>query len=321
MKQPWEWDEDDLLTLIKLGEKESLQLEYKACDALGLNDEKKKTEVSKDVSAFANSAGGTIIYGMVEVGNVPVRIDSGYDPNVITREWLEQVIHSRIQRRIDGLVIKQVPLPVASNGKVAYVVYIPASRRAPHQASDKRFYKRFNFQSVMMEEYEIRDVSRRDEAPDLNLKFDLVPAVKREGNESLPNPALVQLMVLISNGSPRPVEYCVINVHIDSRLKLPSGFGRFCGSGVNELLIEGRSVSFCCFSLNWSVPALMPIWEGMPFQVFEHPQPVEIPDEGRFAILWGVRSPGMAARSGEVFLQWDGRTASLLAPQAGVDAK
>jgi len=31
--------------------------DYKACDSLGKNDGKKK-EISKDVSAFANSAGG-----------------------------------------------------------------------------------------------------------------------------------------------------------------------------------------------------------------------------------------------------------------------
>jgi predicted HTH transcriptional regulator len=65
MKQPWEWDEDDLLALIANGAKESVELDYKACDALVQTDGK-KNEVSKDVSAFANSAGGTIVYGMVE---------------------------------------------------------------------------------------------------------------------------------------------------------------------------------------------------------------------------------------------------------------
>lgn len=48
--------------------------------------EGKKNEVSKDVSAFANSAGGTIVYGMIENGYVPVRLDSGYDPSVISKE-------------------------------------------------------------------------------------------------------------------------------------------------------------------------------------------------------------------------------------------
>src|SRR5690606_19203108 len=38
---------------------------------------------------------------------------------------------------------------------------IPKSIEAPHLAKDKRFYKRFNFESVSMEEYEIRQLYGR----------------------------------------------------------------------------------------------------------------------------------------------------------------
>jgi len=33
--------------------------------------------------------------------------------------------------------------------------------RAPHQAYDHRYYKRYNFQSIPMEDYEVRDLMRR----------------------------------------------------------------------------------------------------------------------------------------------------------------
>src|SRR5690349_7755872 len=45
---------------------ENLSLEYKASGALDPLDESKKTEITKDVSAFANSTGGTLIYGIAE---------------------------------------------------------------------------------------------------------------------------------------------------------------------------------------------------------------------------------------------------------------
>ena len=48
MKQPWEWDEDDLQSLIDTPVQESISLDYKQCDALAKTD-KKKNEVSKDV--------------------------------------------------------------------------------------------------------------------------------------------------------------------------------------------------------------------------------------------------------------------------------
>jgi predicted HTH transcriptional regulator len=94
MKPSWEWDEDDVLSLISNKAKESISLDYKRCASLfPINDDRKKNEISKDVSAFANSAGGTIVYGIIEREHLPEDIDTGFDPNVITRDWLENVLH------------------------------------------------------------------------------------------------------------------------------------------------------------------------------------------------------------------------------------
>jgi predicted HTH transcriptional regulator len=176
MKKPWEWDEDHLLGKIASGWKESIDLDFKQSGSLQ-NIERKKDEISKDVSAFANSAGGTIIYGIVEDGLIAQDIDTGSDPAEITKEWLENVIISRLQRRVDDIRIHQVELTTKSPGKVAYVITIPQSTRAPHQANDKKFYKRFNFQSVPMEEYEIRDGARRGDTRFTNI-FDTYQASK-----------------------------------------------------------------------------------------------------------------------------------------------
>lgn len=165
MKEPWEWTEDDILSLIKNKVRESTTLEYKACDALAKPEGKKK-EISKDVSAFANSAGGAIVYGVTEnAAHEPEYIDVGYDPSDISGEWLEQVINSNIERRISGVIINTIALPKTHPGKVLYVVYIPESNLAPHMAADDRFYKRFNFQSVPMKEYEVRNLMRQEHYP------------------------------------------------------------------------------------------------------------------------------------------------------------
>jgi len=168
MTRPQDWDESDLLKLIADQVQESRTLDYKACGALGKSNGK-KDEISKDVSAFANSAGGTIVYGMIESGHLPDRLDVGFDPDDFSREWLEQVINSRVHPRIPGIVIRPVPLVSTSPGRVAYVVCVPQSDTA-HQASDKRYYKRFNFQSVMMEDYEVRDTMSRAKQPRVVLK-------------------------------------------------------------------------------------------------------------------------------------------------------
>lgn len=152
MKPPGSWDEDDLLQLIATRQEEHLRLDFKAADALGQTDSK-KTEISKDVSAFANSAGGVILYGVRESPEPPHTADelSPIDPTAYSKEWLEQVINSRIHPRIQGIVINPVELNTKHPGKYAYAVLIPEGTTA-HQASDKRYYKRFNFKSEPMED-------------------------------------------------------------------------------------------------------------------------------------------------------------------------
>lgn len=57
------WSERKILDLINNGIEENLHLEYKSSSSLERTEGKKK-EISKDISAFANSDGGTIIYGI-----------------------------------------------------------------------------------------------------------------------------------------------------------------------------------------------------------------------------------------------------------------
>ena len=57
--------EEDIVELVQSGVPESLELDYKASPSLGTTDVQ-KNEISKDVSSFANSAGGSIVYGVVE---------------------------------------------------------------------------------------------------------------------------------------------------------------------------------------------------------------------------------------------------------------
>lgn len=165
------WDDPKLQSYIANEIEESLTLDYKAADSLGSTDGKKK-EITKDVSAMANSAGGVIIYGLREYKepgkqHLAEQIDP-IDRTEFSKEWLEQVINN-IRPKIDNLIIHSVNLP--GNNNVAYVVEIPQSTTA-HQASDHRYYKRFNFLCQPMEDYEIRDILNRATRPDMSVEFD-----------------------------------------------------------------------------------------------------------------------------------------------------
>jgi hypothetical protein len=154
----------DIDELIFTQAEESVNLEFKRGDALrkgrdSVEKEKIKSDIAKDVSAFANSDGGVIIYGIEEINHRAAKVFyvNGHE---FTKETLEQVINSRIQRRIDGIIIE----PIRYDEKVEktiYVVKIPASKRAPHMTTDKKYYRRYNFQAVEMEEYEVRNLYSR----------------------------------------------------------------------------------------------------------------------------------------------------------------
>ena len=144
---------EDLKNLIQDQIEESINLDYKSAKSLDKSDTKKH-EISKDISAFANSDGGIIIYGMQEENHKPKSIDF-VDGELFNKEWLENVIDSNIQQKIQEIRI--YPIRIDSDiKKTVYVVKIPASSEAPHISADKRFYRRFNFKSVPMEEYEVR---------------------------------------------------------------------------------------------------------------------------------------------------------------------
>jgi len=163
-----QWVEADLRRLIIDQVQESVGLDYKAAGALGKQDQNKR-EIGRDVSAFANSAGGVIVYGMTENGHVPTAIDP-IASAAFSKEWLENVIISNIQPRVDGSHINPVLLAGNPLGRVVYVVTIPQSYTA-HQASDNRYYKRFNFQSVPMEHYEVQDTMNRAKTPIIDVRI------------------------------------------------------------------------------------------------------------------------------------------------------
>jgi hypothetical protein len=236
--------------------KESLVLEYNGADALQKTDGK-KNELSKDVSALANSAGGILIYGVEENGHIPIAIDGGLDPNDITKEWLDQVIHSRIQRRIEDVVINQIQLSGKKHGRVIYAVIVPPSQRAPHMASDNRFYKRFNFQSVPMEEYEVRDVSRRIDSPELDISIEsrMSAKVTRIFPWSATFSLAFELEIFVGNSSEVPAENCFFAFFWDRRLTIERKRKKksqpFIVPLPNEIRFEGHTVPVFSGSMHW----------------------------------------------------------------------
>lgn len=64
-----------------------------------------------------------------------------------------------IQPRIEGLKI--YPIRVDDIDKSIYIVQIPKSDKAPHMANNHCYYGRKNFQSLPLEDYEVKELYNR----------------------------------------------------------------------------------------------------------------------------------------------------------------
>lgn len=125
-------------------------------------------ELSRQVSAFANGAGGRLILGMEDDG----RLDAGIATDLKrggTRSWLEDVIPGCVEPALRSFNVYEVPGPGPRGrpgaGRAVYVIDLPASEDAPHQALDQRYYARIGGKSRPMGNAAIQEIVGRTRRP------------------------------------------------------------------------------------------------------------------------------------------------------------
>lgn len=206
----------DLQRLVDEALEESLTLDYKSSAALA-RESSAINELCKDVSALANSAGGQIIYGIEEDKKTkkPHKVDEGVADEKITREWIEQILNSRIQPRMNGVQTTRIDM---GNGRFGYVIVVPQSQTGPHQAPDQKYYKRFDLQSVAMFDFEIKDVMRRSTTPDLFVTLSFIHGThhKLDFAPSAEDSRPFNLIAHIENRSAQPAYHAVVDIGVDA---------------------------------------------------------------------------------------------------------
>lgn len=157
---------ESVQSLIDSATRESEVLEFKAASRPFSDQEKK--EIAKDVSAMANSLGGTIIYGVATDPSDKTRA-SGIEPiDPKNIETFDRVLNAQVRPPIRGIRRKLVP----SDSPQVMVVDVPQSDDPPHQSLyDKRYHRRSGTECLAMEHDLIALYFGRRYGPILDVQF------------------------------------------------------------------------------------------------------------------------------------------------------
>ena len=141
--------------------------------------------MSRDVSAFANSRGGFLIYGLDDSG----KIDGGVPVDLMngTIEWLDNLVPGLVEPRLRGYRLKRIERSGANsaiqNGNAVIVIEFPDSEDAPHQARDNRYYIRNNGKKEPADHGIVEDIRSRKKGPRLSASLK-VTGVRRSHQQS-----------------------------------------------------------------------------------------------------------------------------------------
>lgn len=155
-------DRPDLERLLTEQVHEGRTLDYKR--DIHLSTDEHRRELARDVSSFANAAGGDLIFGVEEAKDENGK-NLGYPEKVVgvecpnfddTKQRIESIIRENIDPRIHGFAIRK--LDGFERGSVI-LLRIPRSWNAPHMVSYKsqtHFYSRNSFGKHPLDVREIR---------------------------------------------------------------------------------------------------------------------------------------------------------------------
>ena len=171
--------EADLLTLTAEGREEDLLLEFKQKqnDETWRMDEDDRKNFSKALSAFANAAGGVLVFG-VRTSSAADGIDRAHSLKSIAGHHqfsgcLQDSVVTTTQPIIEGVRIECIDSATAGRGYVKCLV--PQSCRPPHRAmkASNQYWSRTSRGSRQMEHFELEDVFGRRLRPVLVLDLEL----------------------------------------------------------------------------------------------------------------------------------------------------
>nr|WP_319372438.1 ATP-binding protein [uncultured Methanobacterium sp.] len=264
-----EIEERDIERLKYIESPEGRNLEYKSSLDIYNNDHKRS--LLKAVSAFANTNGGLLIYGVEEDEGIPTEINgitvNNKDELGI---WIEQYVGSNSEPRIPSLEIEFIDKNNSSN--VFILVKVPRSWNSPHRVSmgpnTQKFYIRRGRFSEEMDYFELKNAFNLSETlieKINNFRNERISSVLSENRTpfSLTNGSktIIHLIPLNSFYTRQNYEFDEVVISDSSKLKPVYGVNyslrrNFDGLVTHNMLLEGKTHSYTQLYRNGIIEAV-----------------------------------------------------------------
>lgn len=208
----------------KAQENVALEFKVKANKTNGELSTQDRGALGIALSAFANSSGGLLIWG-IEAAKGRGGIDAAQAehaiPNVaLFKSAVSRAVGELLMPRHDGIHVEAIAGP-KNDGAGFLAVWVERSERRPHRSEakdDKRYYKRSGDSSFMMEHYDIEDAFHRVGLVDLDLKFGMPTRSEAESVDVLSVRYRCSLDFSLENRS--ALSACAPYVWIDNALEM-----------------------------------------------------------------------------------------------------
>ena len=292
MDSGWHLLIEDLQKLCDERQEESFKLEFKCCNELRPGTPLRGTatrtrdgvidELTKDITALLNSAGGTIIYGILERDSRAKEIDRNhaFGQGDIPPEKVVQWLRAHVQPS-PTVDVYRVFEHAGDPDSPWYLVIEALQGQQAYMARDHRFYRRIGDTVRQMEQYEVVDAMNRTQGALLAIRL-------RVSDQSQPVPmersGLVPLEIAVTSSNFIASEYGAVTVTAAHPIRLINDFTRpvfrSCYSNPLEgLHIEGEDYApnAQLVKIRWGVSTGTVILPGDWHILFHRPVLIQVP--------------------------------------------
>ena len=308
-----DWSSERLRRMLEDRVPENLHLDYK--DKGSLLSKKKGEDISKNVSAFMNSDGGVLIYGVPEekdeTGTPIPKSDTqqviGFEKNEVSKEQIEDLITGNISPK-PGADLFQIS-EMNHHQHSVFVVQVQVGVGEVWQAKDKRYYKRFNFKAEPMEHYEIEVIRNRSKGPNLTLTFGFNDKWDETLESWRKTDPSVTLYMGVQNRSDVLVKYALIELftykpRTDGNLYHPFNYLRTARIQHDHSLMPSPTPPHEYYQLLWDDSNQNMFFNYVPlFKLADPVQFAKVNLIGECNVFARVQAPGMTPRGYVVIIR------------------